>query len=827
MLSLKLLWRNWRSGELRLLAMAILLAVAVVSAINIFTQRLEVALIAQSNTFLGADRIVRSSHPATPEQYAQATTAGIRQARTVQFSSMTFAGERMHLASVKAVSETYPLLGRVELSEQAFSKNPAQLEQVVGAPKPGTAWVDSRILPLLDIEIGDSIGVGEIDLKVSKVIVREPDRGDSFSLFGARVMINLKDLAATEVVQPGSRIQYNWLLAAPDEPLQKFLNELSLSDHQKVIDLQAAQRGLSRTLGTGRQFLSLAGMIGVLLAGVAIAIAAQQFARRHTDQVALLKSLGASAWKVRALYASQLFIIAALASLVGVLAGELIQRLISSAVSAIYPLELATAPLSAYFIGVLTGMVCLVFFALPPLWYLPTVSPLKVLRRELSANNVSRWMQGLLGCSAVFFLVWIYSQDIKLTASILVAFLCLAMVAGLLALVLLQLGRRLGMKAGSSWRLAWSNLQRYRAQSVMQILVFATAIMLLIVITVVRTSLIDEWKFSLPEDAPNHFFVNISTAELDSVEAILKQRQISHNGLYPMVRGRIVKVNQQPPTVQQKSNNSIFRRESNLSWSQALPLKNEITSGLWWDKWQSAEAGMAGVSVERELADELGLKLGDKLGFSIGGLALEAEIASFRNLNWDTMQPNFYFLFSPGTLQSFSPSYMTSVYIPAQEKRILNTLLRNHPTMLVIEMDLVIEQIQKLTQQVSDGVELVLALVLLGGIMVLLAAVNASMDYRMQEAGILRALGSTAKRILGSTFLEFFMLGILAGLIAVLGAEVLLMGLQHWVLKLPLQPHYWSWVLGPLFGGVLVASLGLWASRAAVSVPPAVVLREL
>lgn len=827
MLSLKLLWRNWRSGEVKLLALAILLAVAVVSAINIFTQRLEVALVQQSNAFLGADRVVRSAHPVSAEQIQQARLAGIRQAQTVQFSSMTFAGDRMHLASVKAVNDNYPLLGQLELSEQAFNKDPAQLERVTGAPKPGYSWVDSRILPLLDVNIGDPIEVGEKSLIISKVIVREPDRGDSFSLFGARVMINLEDLAATEVVQPGSRIRYNWLLSAESEPLQGFLAKLTLNEHQTLVDLETAQKGLSRTLDTGRQFLSLAGMIGVLLAGVAIAIAAQQFARRHTDQVALMKSLGASAWKVRSLYGGQLFAIAVIASLLGVLAGEFIQRLITAAVTAVYPLELAAAPFTAYALGGLTGLICLIFFALPPLWYLPTVSPLKILRRELGVNQVSRLAQGLLGCVAVFLLIWVYSQDLKLTATILVAFLTLAVVAGGLAFVLLKLGRRLGMKAGSSWRLAWSNLQRHQGQSIMQILVFATAIMLLMVIVVVRTSLIDEWKFSLPENAPNHFFVNIAPANIEPIESILKQRQLQHNGLYPMIRGRLLTMNQQPPSEQQKKDIGIFHRESNLSWSKELPLKNEITAGQWWSQWQPNKEGTIGVSVEKDLAKELGLKLGDQLGFSIGGLTLKAEVASFRSLNWDTMQPNFYFLFSPGALAEYSPTFMTSVHIPSAEKSVLNTLLKQYPTMVVIEMDLVIEQIQKLTQQVSDGVELVLALVLLGGVMVLLAAVNSSMDYRMQEAGILRALGSTAKRILGSTFLEFFMLGGLAGLIAVLGSEVLLLGLQYWILDLPLQPHYLSWLLGPVLGGILVASLGLWATRSAVSVAPAVVLREL
>lgn len=828
MLSWRLLTRNWRSGELKLLASALMLAVAVVSGIGIFTERLEAALVKESNSFLGADRLVRSSQPIGPQLIEMANKSGIEQAQTIQFASMTFAGDDMHLASVKAVSDSYPLLGKLEVGKQAFVTDGADVEIVDHGPIAGEAWVDGRLLPLLGLNIGDVLAVGEKDLIVSQVIVREPDRGDGFSLFGARVMINIADVDATDVIQPGSRISYNWLLAAEPSQLSSFLAKLEpqLNEHQKLVDLESAQRGLFRTLTTGRQFLSLAATIAVLLAGLAIAIAAQQFSRRHTDQVALMKSLGAGAWRIRLLYFQQLLILAVLASIVGLVAGELLQRLISYVVVSVYPVEMPGASIWPYLLGAVTGIVCLLCFALPALWHLPTIPPMKILRRDLVLTTVSKLWQGLLGVVAVFVLVGLYSQDLRLTATVIIGFFCILAVAGVLALGLLSIGRQLGSRSGSSARLAWASLLRHRGQTVAQVLVFSTALMLLFVITIVRTSLIDEWRFKLPEDAPNHFLVNIAPNEVEYVSDLLAQQELKSESLFPMVRGRLLTINGELPSAEQKNKFGVLSRESNLSWSTDLPPDNEVVDGDWWPK-VTMEPDQVYVSVEQSVMDGLQLKLGDSLGFSLGGLKLDAKISSVRTLNWDAMRPNFYFLFSPGALDQYAPTYMTSTYIPAGKKSMLNTLLQHSPTILVVELDLIIKQIQTLTAQVSQGVELVLLLVLAAGIMVLLAAVNASMDYRLQEAGILRALGCSKRRILGSTFLEFFILGALAGVLAVFGAEVLLLGLQYWVLDTPLQAHPIIWAIGPVLGGFLVAMLGVWASRRVVTAPPMLVLREL
>ena len=826
MLPLRLLWRNWRSGEVKILAFSLLMAVAIVSGIGVFTDRLENALIKESNSFLGADRIVRSSTPFDPAWQLEANSAGVENAEVTSFSSMVFAGDDMHLAAVKAVTPGYPLVGNLVISKVPFSTDVSEQLIATNIPSEGEAWVDSRLLPLLGVALGDTVFVGEHSLQITRVVISEPDRGDGFSLFGARLLMNAIDLPATEVIQPGSRVSYQWLLAAPDAKLKPFLTSLEakLTEHQRIVDLESAQRGLSKTLGTGQRFLMLAGVIGVLLAGVAIAISSQRFAARHVDQVALLKSLGAGAWRIRGLYAAQLFLLALFASSAGLIVGELLQRAVAVLASQMFNIELALGGAQPYFIGVLTGFVCLLFFALPPLWHLPVVPPLKVLRRDMPVEPVRNGLQALLGVSAVLCLIWIYSGDLRLTGSVSAGFGVIVGLALLGARVLLNVGRKLAAKKGHVWRLALASLDRRRGQSLVQILVFATAFMLLLTLSTVRTSLIDEWKFQLPDDAPNHFLVNIAPWQVAPIENLAKRNDLEVSALYPMVRGRIQQINQAEPD---NKRSEVWRREVNLSWATELPQDNEITEGVWWDQWSPDASGDWGVSVEKGLAEDLQLKIGDKMSFSLGGLELSATVASIRSLNWDSMRPNFYFLFSPGALDGYSPMYLTSLYLPPEKKLFINDLLHEHPTIVVVEMDKVIAQIRNIVERVSAGVEGVLWMVLASGLLVLFAAVNASMDSRMQEAGLLRALGSRRQLIMGSVAIEFASLGLFSGLLAVVGTEILLLGLQAWIFNIPVQPHYEIWILGPVLGALLVGGLGVYSCRKVVTVAPGVVLRDL
>lgn len=828
-LAINLLRRNWRSGELKLLGFSLMLAVAVLSGIAIFTDRLETTLISESNSVLGADYIVRGSKPHDNAWGAVADQAEIKHTRSALFSSMVFAGDEMHLASVKAVDQGYPLRGQFEVSKIPFAMNATDIEIATAIPQPGEAWVDSRLLPLLKIELGDKVAVGEYELRITRVLIREPDSANPFSMTGARLIMNIADLEKTQVVQPGSRVDYQWLVASDDNNrLKSFIDDLKsqLSKHQRLVDINSAQERVGRTLDTSRQFLLLSAVIAVLLAGVAIAITARQFSARHTDQVALMKSLGASAARIRSLYVSQLIFLGIIASLIGLFIGEFLQRSVAVSLQQVYQIRLGAANFYPYGLSFFSGILCLVFFALPALWHLPTIPPLKILRRELAVNMPQVWLQALLALLAVLVLVILFSRDIELALSIGGALLAVIIITIAAAYGLLLLSKKIVLRLGGFWRLAFANLQRQRGQSLVQILVFSIAIMLLFTLTIVRTSLIEEWKVQVPDEAPNHFLVNIPPAELQDVQAILAENQVRPEPLYPMMRARLTHINGIETTEEQRSVANALRRELNVTWSDTLAEDNKIITGLWWDKWQRSAANLPGVSVEVDTAKEIGLNIGDKLQFSFGGLLLDAEVASFRSLDWRSMRPNFFFIFEPGSLDAYSPTFITSIYLPADQKSVINKLLLDHPTILVMELDRIIGQIRSIINQVSDGVLLVLWLTLIGGCLVLLAAVMGSIAARKQQAGLLRALGSPRSMIVGSICGEFAILGFLAGLIAIIGTEILLISLQTFVLETPMQPHYIYWLISPLSGAVFVSALGYICCRHTVTTPPAVVLRE-
>lgn len=836
-LAWRLLRRNWRSGEIKILSVALVLAVAIVTGINVFAERLERSLIAESTQFLGADKIVRSSQPIPEAWIQQAVEQGVASAQSTQFASMVFAVSSddelaqggMHLASVKAVSDAYPLRGQLQISRTPFATADSDIQIATGVPDSGEVWVDSRLLPLLNISLGDNIEIGVKSFKVTQVVISEPDRGDSFSLYGARVLMNEADLVATQVIQPGSRIRYQWLLAATPESIDQLLASVkpALGPHQRVMDLESAQRGLATSLKTGRRFLLLAGVIGVLLSGVALVIAAQRFADRHVDQVALMKSLGASSWHIRYLYLGQLIFLAIGALLVGTLLGDGLQRLVAWGLESFYPIQLAAPAITDYGIGIFTGLVCLLFFTLPPLWHLPGVPPLKILRREMQVASLAYTGRFTWGLLALLLLIGAFSRDMGLTFSVVIAMAVLLAVAGIIAFGLLWGGRRLSQRVGHVWRFALANLQRQQGRSIMQIIVFATALMLLLSLFSIRSNLLDEWRLQLPPETPNHFLLNIAPYEVDALQALLQEKQIEAANLYPMVRARITTINGEVPDMKVAQRAEVLRREANLSWTPTMEADNKILSGEWWDTWQP-QAGQApvGISVESEMAEHMGVTLGDQISFSVGGLTLDATVASIRSLEWDSMRPNFYFLFSPGALDSFSPTYLTSIYLTPEQKTFINDILLAHPTIVVIEMDKVISQIQTIVANVSQGVELVLWLVLVCGLLVLIAAVNASMDERQGEAGLLRALGSGRKLILGSLWLEFSVLGLISGTLAVMGGEALLIGLQTWVMNMPLTVHYGLWIAGPVLGATLIGVVGMLSCYRVIKTPPAVVLRE-
>ena len=837
MFSLRMLFRSWRGGELSLILWALVLAVAVVTSVSLLAERIERALTQESSSFLAADLVVRSSKEADPEWLDEANKRDIHTARLMSFASIVFYGDDLHLASIKAVEPSYPLRGSIKRSLIPFSRDPNVIESVNFGPAEGEVWVDARLLPLLNVNLGDSIDLGDQSLKISHILVEEPD-GSSYSFIGARVLMNYADVAAAGVVQPGSRITYRYLMAAnraSDIADYRTWLESQLDIHDRLITPDQAQESIADTMGEGRRFLLLAGSIGVVLAGIALALASHHFASGQTKQVALLKSWGISATSVRRLYLQQSLWLGFLGSAAGLMVGFLFHHLLLLIVQEWLPISLPLAGLRPWVTGMATGLICLAGFTLPALWHLPSQSPLAVLRQDVVSPPISSAARVVLGVLAVAGLLLWYSNNVTVSVAILAGFGLTALASVAAGLVLLNLGMQYGRRLGSVWRLALANLWRRRNQSLIQMVGFSGAIALLMIMVVVRTSLIDQWRFQLAEDAPNHFLVNVAPYELDGVRDMVIDNNLETAGWYAMVRGRMVEINGQPITETQKDSHESFRRELNLSWTTDLPEGNKVEQGVWWDqldltKFESkAKTGnsLAPVSLEEQLAGELGLSLGDRMTFSVGGLTFEAEMVGTRSLNWDNMTPNFYFLFPEGLLEEYPRTSMTSLYIPPEKKLLVNDILRSYPTVQVIELDKIIDRIRTIVSQVTRGLEVMTLLILACGVLVMFAAVSLSMSERLQESAILRTLGSSKRLILGIQAIEFGGLGLMAGLLASAGAELSVAVLQRFIFDLPVTLHLWLWLVGPVGGLILVGFLGVVYSRKAVVQPPLEVLRSL
>jgi putative ABC transport system permease protein len=830
MQALRMLLRTWRGGQLGLIIWSLVLAVAVVTSVSLLAERIEGALTAESSAFLAADRVVRSGRATNPDWVAAAEQQQVQTAKVLSFASMVYHQNDMHLASIKAVDNAYPLKGQLRRTTVPFTADASLIESVDFGPAMGEVWVDARLLPLLNIQLGDQIELGDIRLKATQVVVEEPD-GSSYGAFGARVLMNTGDIPASGVIVPGSRVTYKYLLAEGASGAQGFRGYMAwlktqLGVHERLITPDEAQASIASTMDKGRRFLLLAGSIGVVLAGIALALASYHFAAGQTQQVALLKSWGISASAVRSLYLQQSLWLGVGGSVLGLLVGYGFHELLISVVREWLPISLPMAGIRPWITGMATGLLCLGGFTLPALWHLPAQSPLAVLRQDVQVAPVSSVVRGLFGVSAVAGLLFWYSNSFFLSLAILAGFALTAAATLVIGLLLLRLGKTYGQKLGSIWRLASTNLWRRKSQSIVQMVGFSGAIALLMIMTVVRTSLIDEWRWQLADDAPNHFLLNVAPYELDGVRDLVTEQNLQTAGWYSMVRGRMTEVNTVPITEAQRDSHESFRRELNLSWTTELPEGNKLTGGKWWDE-LDLSGDIAPVSLEDELAGELGLSIGDQITFSVGGLIFKAQVTSTRSLNWDNMTPNFYFLFPEGLLEDYPRTHMTSLYIPAQQKLLVNDLLRAYPTVQVIELDKIIDRIRTIVGQVTSGLEVMTMLILACGVLVMFAAVSLSMTERLQESAILRTLGSSRRLILGIQLVEFSVLGLMAGLLAAMGAEVAVALLQRFMFDLPFALHPWLWLVGPLAGAVLVGTLGLGYSRKAVVQPPLEVLKSL
>ena len=818
----RLFWRELKRGELWVIAFALFLAVGSVVSLSGITQSVKSALQQRSAQFTAADRVLGSSQPFDDGYFSVASELGVATARQMQFDSMLFAGEQMQLATIKAVSDSYPLRGELVLHRSASitSGTPGQLA-------PGEVWFEARLLDLLQVKPGDTIELGEARLVVAGVIVNEPDA--PLSVFGGspRVIMHLADVAATNIVQPGSRISYRYLFAgtasALDALTDAFKPRLTVHQRWRNLDRESA---IGSALERAERFLLLAGLLGIVLAACAAAVAASRYSQRHTQAVAIIKALGATTAKARLLYSSHLLLVVLFSLVLGLMGGQLaifaaelgIGHYISD-----YRPEFSFRPL---LLGTLTCIICALLFAARPLWQLAKTPAIEVLKQPAAVMNLDKW-QMLFGAAAIWGLMWLFSGELLISVGL---FLLCALFAAILlgfAAVMVKLARPVAAGQSSAGRLALANLRRRLWPNSFQLITFSLAIFLTLLLYFLRAELIGQWQQQIPEGAPNHFLVNVSAEQRAKVTAFTEANNLQPEPFYPVVRGRLISINseqlQQEATKEDRSEQRVgVGRELNLTWLAQIPANNKVIEGQWFNDATDAE-----VSVEQEIAERLQLTLGDKLDFSIGGQQVKATITSIRQVDWNSLQPNFYMILSPDVLATFPATYITAFYLEQGSGNLINQLARQMPTVTVLSVDAIINQVNDIIAQVTIALSFILIIIALAAALVLVAQVQATLEQREQELAILRTLGAKYVFLRNALLLEFAFLGALAGLFATVLAELLLIVLQQRVFDMPFQFHFALWWMGPVIGVVSVSLLGWWQLRRLLQIPGAILIRRV
>jgi putative ABC transport system permease protein len=825
--SFRMTLRDWRSGEVRLLVVALAVAVAALSSVAFFVDRAQRALERDAAMFIGGDLAVDSDRPIDPSIGTQAGELGLQVAQTVTFPSMAVSGlhpERNVLAALKAVSSAYPLRGTIKLRG-------AQGEiAAAGGPEAGTAWVDPQLLDSLDLAAGQSIRLGESTFRVSGVIASEPDRGAQFMSFAPRVMIRLDELAATELVQPASRVMYHLLVAGGPQSVERFTSSLRprLQRGQRLQSLQDGRPDLHAALERARQFLTLVALLAAMLAAVAVATAARRFSQRRIDSCAVLRCLGLRPRDLVGLFALQFAWVGCIGCVAGVLAGSALHLVIVRALTGLLPTQLPAASIVPALQAFACGWALLAGFALAPVMRLRGVPPLRVLRRDLAAwpDEPAALVYAIAAATFAGLLLWL-SRDLRLAAVTAGGFAgaglafaagAWAWLGGLRALRRAAAGR---VPAGAS--LAVAALVRRPSATIVQVVALSFGLTALLVMAMVRTDLLRQWRAQIPADAPNRFIINIQPDQVQAVAARLKEQGVADAQLFPMVRGRLVAINSNPVDpgrYRAERARGLIEREFNLSYAVEAPAYNRILQGRWFGR-DAPE-----LSIERGIAETLGVHVGDQLSFDVAGEIVRATATSVRELSWDSMKVNFFIIMAPALLQNRPQTFITSIRVAPERADPTSRLVREFRNLTVIDTGIVLAQIRSVLDQVSRAVQFVFLFALAAGVLVLYAALSATQDERGHEAALARALGAARRQLWQAQLFELSALGAIAGLLAGLGASAIGWLLAHQVLHFEYRLAPWPFVGGIVLGAVSAVAGGSLALRRVIATPPWVVLRE-
>jgi putative ABC transport system permease protein len=822
-LALRMLARDWRAGELTVLGISLMLAVAALSSVGFLADRVEQALKLESHQLLGGDLLLTADHPWPEATRREVVGRGLRVADSLNFPSMVAVGDLVQLTDIKAVSTDYPLRGALRV---APGLNQADAE-IARVPAPGEAWPDERLATALNLQPEAAVVLGAANLRVGPMLTVEPDRGMNVFAMAPRLMINLDDVPSTGLIQVGSRVTYRLHVAGEPAAVAAFeaWAKPRLGRGEKLESLDNARPEVRTIIERAQRFMRLAALLAVVLAAVAVALAAERYLRRHLDGCAVMRCLGAREAQVLAIHGGEFLIFGLVATLAGSVLGFGVQAAMQGLLAGLLFPSLPPPSLMPWLHGVLVGLVLVVGFALPPLLRLKRVSTIRVLRREWDEADMGSMFAYLAGGVALAGLMLWMAGDVRLWLVVLGGFaLAFALYAGGAMLLLALLGRLRPAGAGYGWRHGLANLRRHRRATLVQSVALGLGLTALLLLTVARGDLLDTWRKKSPPDAPNRFVINIQPEQRAAITDFFRDRGVPVPTLEPMVRGRLIEVNGKPVSPKDYDDERAQRlvdREFNLSWSAQLPKGNTLTAGSWF-------AGDAGpeFSVEQGLAETLGLKLGDSLIYDIAGQRFEAGITSLRKLDWDSMRVNFFVIAPPTELEKYPASFITSFHLPDSHATFAVDLVRAFPNLTLIDVATLVRQIQSTLDQVTRAVQLVFGFALLAGLAVLYAALQASGDERRHELAVLRALGARQRQLGRALMAEFIALGALAGLLAGIGASLIGWGLARFAFRLDYLPNPQLWAIGLLAGVVLVGGAGLLGVRAILRQPALTTLRS-
>jgi putative ABC transport system permease protein len=821
-LAWKLLIRDWRAGELTVLVAALLVAVAAMTGVAFLTDRVGQAVELRAAESLAADLRLASTRPIAEEYAELAGQNALRSARVSSMPSVVFAGEANTLAAVRAVSNGYPLRGQLKTSGRLL----ADVEVTDAIPGPGEAWAAPRLLARLGIDTGTELEVGAANLRVTRVLDFRPDEGWSFVDLAPTLLINESDLAATELVQPGSRVAYRMLFAGGRRAVDDFksLLEEHLQDGERLRDIKDTNPQIRSSMERSGRFLNLASLVSVLLAAVAVAMAARRYSQRHRDRIALLKCMGASESTILRSNIWQLLFLSLAGGAVGSLIGFAAQLGLAWLMRDLIGQNLPPPGLAPAALGMVTALCVLAGFALPDLAQMGKTPPLRVLRRDLDPPPLRYGLGWLAGVAAVLgLLLWIM-RDTRLVLTIFAGTAVTFLALGITGSLLVRALRGFRGAAGIAWRYGLANIARRGRESVVQVVAFGLGMMVLLLLSTVRTDLMTTWRQSLPENAPNQFMINIQPQEIEGMSAFLAERDLAVPRFVPLVRARMTAINGADVTqmtFEDPQGESWARRDANLSWTDTLQADNRLVSGKFWQPdFRGAE-----VSVEEEFGRELGLSLGDVVGFDIAGESVSATVTSFRTVEWDSFSPNFFMVFSPGVLEPFPATYITSLHVADTQRDVVLDLMRQFPSVTAIDLDAVLSQVRDVMDKAALAVQAVFVFTLLAGLTVLWAAVQATRDERRYESAMLRTFGASKRRVLSGVAAEFLAIGLLAGVLAAAGASLAGYLLAHKLFDLEYHFSPELWLAGPLLGMLFVGLSGMTATWRVITHAPVNVLR--